>query len=442
MEHKFKQYISDKQLFNNKHAILVAVSGGIDSIVLLHLLHLTKIKRLGILHCNFQLRGKESDNDESFVLSLSKKYNLPFFVTRFHTKSFARLQNLSIQEAARVLRYRWFESIRKENNYDLIAVGHNKNDIAETFLFNLLRGTGTDGLTGIKPLSGKIVRPLLFASREEIKYFAREAQLLFREDSSNRSEKYARNFIRHRILPSLQKVNIQAIDHIVAAAKKIDDTNQIALETIRNFANKIVIHHHDKISVSVKLLLKQKQPIPFLYFILKDFGFNPKELPKILEALNYPGRQFHSSSHSLFTGRDFFYIYPKQNLVTKKSFRIETLKPEITEPINLAFSIIENTDNFVIKKNNRFASFDYDKIIFPLIIRKWKNGDSFYPLGMKKKKKLSDFFIDEKIPIPEKEAMWLLETDGAICWLIGKRIDDRFKVTPTTKRILQIEMTE
>ncbi|HIE15560.1 MAG TPA: tRNA lysidine(34) synthetase TilS [Bacteroidales bacterium] len=352
------------------------------------------------------------------------------------------MKNLSIQEAARVLRYRWFENIRKENNYDLIAVGHNKNDIAETFLFNLLRGTGTDGLTGIKPLSGKIVRPLLFASREEIKYFAREAQLLFREDSSNRSEKYARNFIRHRILPSLQKVNIQAIDHIVAAAKKIDDTNQIALETIRNFANKIVIHHHDKISVSVKLLLKQKQPIPFLYFILKDFGFNPKELPKILEALNYPGRQFHSSSHSLFTGRDFFYIYPKQNLVTKKSFRIETLKPEITEPINLAFSIIENTDNFVIKKNNRFASFDYDKIIFPLIIRKWKNGDSFYPLGMKKKKKLSDFFIDEKIPIPEKEAMWLLETDGAICWLIGKRIDDRFKVTPTTKRILQIEMTE
>lgn len=441
MKSGFNNYITTNQLFTKDNTILIAVSGGIDSVSLLHLISQSNIKKTGILHCNFHLRGNESDEDEKFVFELSKQYHLPFFVTHFDTKKFASEKNISIQEAARNLRYQWFEEIRKENNYDLIAVGHNKDDTVETFLFNLMRGTGTDGLSGIKSLTGKIVRPLLFASRNEITAFAKENHLAFREDSSNKSEKYSRNFIRHRIIPMMMKINPQVQEHIFATSQKINDINEIATETIRDFTSRIVIQQQGKVSVSTTLLLKQKYPLPFLHFILKEYGFNPKELPKILEALNQSGRQFYSATHTLLTDRDFFYLFPNQKPEITKSFKIKIMKPEISDPVKLKFTVIEKPEDFHIKKNKRFAFLDSDKISFPLIIRKWKSGDSFHPFGMNGEKKLSDYFVDNKFSLHEKQEIWLLETNKKICWIIGERIDNRFAITEATKNILQIEKT-
>ncbi len=439
---EFNKYSRFNRLFDDNSTILVAVSGGIDSVTLLHLLSRSKAGKLAIAHCNFRLRGKESDEDEKFVTTLAKQYNLPFFVTHFDTEEFAKTEKISIQEAARTLRYRWFEEIRQTNNFDWIAVGHNNDDVTETFLFNLVRGTGTAGLTGIKPKTGKIIRPLLFASRAEITTYAKENNLQYREDSSNRSDKYSRNFIRHKIIPLLKDINPQAAGHIFDTSQKINEINEIANATISEFTNRIVLRQGNKIAVSVALLLKQQYPLPFLYHIVKDYGFSPKELPKILEALSQPGRQFFSATHTLLTDRDFFYVYQTPHETVNNYFEIKSFTHELSEPVNLKFLIVEKTDDFRIKKNPRYAFLDYDKITFPLIIRKWQNGDSFNPFGMKGQKKLSDYFVDQKFSLLQKQEIWIMETAGKICWLIGERIDDRFAVTDKTKRILQIEKTE
>ncbi|MCD6366334.1 MAG: tRNA lysidine(34) synthetase TilS [Bacteroidales bacterium] len=439
---ELNKYSTLNQLFDNNSAILVAVSGGIDSVTLLHLLSRSKIKKLAIAHCNFHLRGEESDKDEKFVTTLAKQYNLPFFITRFETEEFAKIKRISIQEAARTLRYLWFEEIRQTNNFDWIAVGHNKDDVAETFLFNLVRGTGTTGLTGIKPKTGKIIRPLLFATRSEITVYGKQNNLQYREDSSNRSDKYSRNFIRHKIIPLLKDINPQATKHIFEATQKLNETNKIAGETIREFTNRIVLRQGNKISVSVTLLLKQQYPLPFLHHILEDYGFNPKELSKILTALSQPGRQFFSTTHTLLTDRDFFYVYRTPVETTEKNFEIKLFTPEITDPINLKFLVVEKTTDLQIKKNPRYAFLNYDKISFPLTIRKWQNGDSFHPFGMNGQKKLSDYFVDRKFSLLQKQEIWVMETGGKICWLIGEQIDNRFAVTNETKQILQIEKTE
>ena len=438
----FNRYIATNQLFTKDSSVLVAVSGGIDSVTLLSLLVQSHIKQLAIAHCNFQLRGKEADVDEEFVSELAQQYGLPFFVTRFNTEQYATEQKISIQEAARVLRYQWFEKIRKENGFDWVAVGHNKNDVAETFLFNLVRGTGPAGLSGIKPKTGHIIRPLLFATRQEITDYAHEHQLKYREDSSNRSEKYSRNFIRHKILPLLSDINPQALDHIFATTTKINETNDIANETIRNLTNRIVLKQNDKITVSIPLLLKQKHPLTFLHFLLKDYDFSAKELPKILKALTQPGRQFFSPTHTLLIDREFFYIFKTTPKDITDTYIINSFTHEITEPLSLKFMVVENTKDLEIKKYPRLAYLDFDKVSFPITIRRWQKGDSFQPFGMQGQKKLSDYFVDRKFSILQKQEMWLMETHQAICWLIGERIDHRFAVTNHTKRILQIEKTE
>ena len=321
-------------------------------------------------------------------------------------------------------------------------MGHNKDDVAETFLFNLVRGTGTAGLTGIKPKTGKIIRPLLFATRSEITAYGKQNDLQYREDSSNHSDKYSRNFIRHKIIPLLKDINPQAAEHIFEAAQKLNETNEIANDTIKEFTNRIVLRQSNKISVSVTLLLKQQYPLPFLHHILKDYGFSPKELPKRLTALSQPGRQFFSDTYTLLTDRDFFYVYRTPIETTESSFEIKSFIHELTNPINLKFLVVEKTEDLQIKKNPRYAFLDYDKIVFPLIIRKWKKGDAFHPFGMNGQKKLSDYFVDRKFSLLQKQEIWVMETGGKICWLIGERIDNQFAITNKTTRILQIEKAE
>ncbi len=438
----FDQYNITHSLFSKEDSIIVAVSGGIDSITLLHLLVKSQSKKLAIAHCNFQLRGKEADADEQFVCDLAQHYGLPFFVTHFNTKQYATEQKISIQEAARQLRYSWFEKIRKENDFDWVAIGHNKNDVAETFLFNLVRGTGPAGLSGIKANIGTIIRPLLFATRQEIADFAHKHQLKYREDSSNRSEKYSRNFIRHKVLPLLSEINPQALNHIFETTTKINEIDNIANETIRDLTNRIMLKQNDKIAVSIPLLLKQKYSLTILHFILKDYGFSSKELPKILNALTHPGHEFLSSTHTLVIDRNYFYIFKTTPKNKTDTYTIHSFTYEITEPLSLIFRVVENTKDLKIKKYPRLAYLDFDKVSFPLTIRRWQNGDSFFPFGMKKKKKLSDYFIDLKFSILQKQEMWIMETNKEICWLIGERIDHRFAVTDNTKRILKIEKTE
>lgn len=438
MENKIKKYVKANAFFSLSDSILVAVSGGIDSVTLLHLLAQLQIKKLAIVHCNFQLRGQESYKDQDFVETLAKQYRIPFYTTNFETKKIAREQKISIQEAARNLRYNWFEKIRKQNKFDYIAIAHNKNDVAETFIFNLLRGSGTKGLTGIKAKSDNIIRPLLFASRNEIVRYAKEANLRFREDSSNQSTKYSRNFIRHQIIPLLDKINSQSMEHIVQSSQKINDIHNLSEIYLSQFSKNHIIKKDNTAKIEIQPLLDSNHSKTILYSILKDYGINAKELDKIIASLHHSGKQFFTATHTILIDRTYILIYPTE----KNKFEpimINSIADKIVKPVHLQFNVFEN-EAIHFNPSPRFAYFDIDKLSFPLKIRNWEQGNFFYPFGLGKRKKISNFFTDIKLSVKDKSNVFLLESDNNICWIIGYRTDERFKVTNKTKTILQIEL--
>ena len=434
----FLRNCRDKQLFNPGQKVLLAVSGGIDSMVLLYLFEKSGFD-YGIVHCNFQLRGDESDGDEEFVKREVLIHGVPAFFQTFDTREYAQINGISIEMAARELRYDFFEKTRKEHNYDFIATAHHSDDLIETFFLNLSRKTGIKGLTGIKDKTGYIIRPLLFAGRNEIEAFAAENYIEFREDSTNSEVVYQRNFLRHKILPLFAELNPSFKKNVLASIENLRDAENVYTGYFDSEKTKAVTNATDSLIVDIDTLQQSAYPKLLLFEILTAYGFNSAVVDELFQSLESDsGKQFFSKTHRLVKDRDKLFVSPV-NEGENKIFYIETGDIELFQPFGINIEKLDAND-FKIRKERNFACLDNDKLQFPLLIRKWQQGDYFQPLGMTGFKKISDFFIDEKIPLHQKENIWLLCSGEKIVWIMGHRIDNRFKVTGKTKNILQIEV--
>jgi tRNA(Ile)-lysidine synthase len=438
---EFKKYLAEACCVSESNTYLVAVSGGIDSIVMAHLFKSAGFS-FGIIHCNFGLRGEESDGDQAFVSELARSMNVPFYTKEFHTRDYASEQGISIQMAARDLRYAWFIETADKHGYDLIATGHNKNDIVETMLLNFSRGTGFRGLMGIRARHNRIIRPLLFASRQNIEAFARACNLEWREDSSNQESKYSRNKIRHTIVPAFESINPAFVKNALETSSRIEHTGKLLDLLLEQVKRDVWIKLHDRIMINIGKLRNYPSVDILLFELLRDFGVSQLSGEMLINTLDATtGKQFHTRSHTITHDRDHLIITPNTSPdVGETLIREETVL--IDYPLRLFFSIFENNHDFIIPSRKNTAAFDADRISWPMVLRSWKSGDRFHPFGMKGSKKLSDFFVDIKLPLPDKKHVWILETGDEIAWVVNYRIDERFRVTDATSRILYIEYEE
>lgn len=437
---KFEKYYNEERLFSKTDKILLAVSGGRDSVAMVYLFYQAQLN-FGIAYCNFKLRGKESDKDEQYVCDLAKKLNVPFYTTSFHTKTYAKKNKQSTQMAARELRYTWFAEIKEKNNYQYIATAHHKNDVAETLLINLTKGTGLSGLHGIKSKAGDVIRPLLCFNRSEINGFVEENKLTFREDKSNAETKYVRNKIRHKVIPELEKINPSFVETIFTETQHFNELEQL-LEAKINEDKKLCwkVLKDGTIEIEIDKLLNLKPLRTYLYYFLKPYGFNEEDVVDVMNSLNkQSGKQFYSSTHQLIKDRATL-ILTEIKTNDKQEFIIEKMDDFNTLPFVLNVQLVPKEQLKTIKKDKKIAYLNAEKITFPLVVRKWKKGDKFKPFGMKGTKKISDFFIDEKFSLVEKENTWILASINNIIWLIGHRIDDDFKISEKTKTILQLSV--
>lgn len=439
MLNQFLENIREKKLFDTRQKILLAVSGGIDSMVMLHLFEKSGFD-YGIIHCNFQLRGAESDSDEEFVKTQVLIHGVPAFFKRFDTEEYAQINGISIEMAARELRYEYFEKIRLENDYDYIATAHHSDDLIETFFLNLTRKTGIKGLTGIKDKAGKIIRPMLFASRADIEKYASEQYIEFREDSTNSEVVYQRNFLRHKILPLFSSLNPSFKKNLLASIENLKDAEAVYSGFFDAEKQKVVENATDSQIINIEKLKQSSQPRLLLLEILSESDFNPSVVDEVFQSLDTEsGKQFFSQTHRLVKDRQKLFI-TKLAEPENRIFYIESDDVELFEPFDIKIEKLSGKD-FRIRKEHDIACLDLEKLEFPLLIRKWQEGDYFQPLGMSGFKKLSDFFIDEKIPVHQKENTWLLCSGEKIVWVMGMRIDNRFKISSATSKILKLEIS-
>ncbi len=432
---QFKRYIATQKLFLRKEKILLTVSGGVDSVVMSELFYQAGL-RFGIAHCNFQLRGDESNGDELFVKELAEKYEVPFYVNRFDTSTYASENGISIQMAARELRYNWFDELLNSEKYHHIATAHHQNDQIETFFINLIRGTGLAGLHGILPKQNNVIHPLLFTNRERIEIFAKENKLIFREDSSNSSVKYLRNAVRHNILPQFKLLSADFEKTMIENIEKIRDTEIVFSEMLELKRNEIVRKENDKVLINIAELQKLNPLKIYLYHFLNPFNFNSETVESLIVAISdISGKQFFSPTHRLLKDRENLIIIELKEEPSSCELKyIDAETQSITHPLTIDFRITGESEIIKINTDRNFAYLDFDKLKFPLNLRKWKQGDFFYPYGMQGKKKLSDFFTDQKFSIIEKENTWLLCSGEDIVWIVGWRIDDRYKLTGKTQK--------
>ena len=438
MLERFLDNITTKKLFEASQKVLLAVSGGIDSMVMLYLFEKSGFD-YGIVHCNFQLRRDESDRDEEFVKKQVLIHGVPSYFKKFDTEEYAQINGISIEMAARELRYEYFEKIRAEHQYDFIATAHHSDDLIETFFLNLSRKTGIKGLTGIKDKSGRIIRPMLFANRTDIEQFAAKNYIDFREDSTNSEVVYQRNFLRHRILPLFSALNPSFKKNILASIENLKDAETVYSGFFEIEKQKVVEIATDSKIIDIEKLIKSQHPKLLLLEILSEYNFNPIVVEEVFQSLfTESGKQFFSKTHRLVKDREKLFVSPieeKEN----KIYYIEADDIELFAPFDINIERRIGKD-FKIRKEQNIACLDFEKLEFPLLIRKWQQGDYFQPLGMTGFKKVSDFFIDEKIPVHEKENTWLLCSGNKIVWIIGQRIDNRFKITDKTGKVIKIEI--
>lgn len=439
----FQQYIKQHHLFNQKDKLLLALSGGVDSVVLCELCHQAGYN-FSIAHCNFKLRGVESDRDENFVKELAVKYNVEFYSKIFNTTEEVKNRKTSIEETARDLRYEWFNEIQHStfniqndvHQTSYILTAHHANDNIETVLMNFFRGTGIKGLRGILPKQQKIIRPLLFAKRIEIENFATENNLAFITDSTNAQNEYTRNYFRNDIIPAIQKIFPQAEENSLQNINRFIDVEVLYNQAITLHKNKLCLLKGNEVHIPVLKLAKAKPLQTIVYEIVKDFGFTALQTNDIVNLLQSDsGKYIQSSTHRIIRNRKWIIISPKN---TNEAVTI--LIEEGDKKISFENGKLELVLNSKLDiKNSKFdIQLDVSKITFPLLLRKWKEGDYFYPLGMKHKKKLSRFFIDNKLSLTQKENTWVLESNKKIIWVVGMRIDDRFKITANTKEVLEV----
>ncbi|HLN52941.1 MAG TPA: tRNA lysidine(34) synthetase TilS [Lentimicrobium sp.] len=444
MLEQFREYIEQHGLFTNQDTVLLAVSGGIDSMVMAELFHRSGYK-FAIAHCNFGLRGSESNQDEAFVASMAQTYKVKFFVKHFKTREYAGFNKISVQMAARTLRYEWFEELLANEGFYALATAHHLDDQIETFFINALRGTGISGLHGILPYRINIVHPMMFAFRRQIEEFASDEAISFREDSSNRTTKYVRNKIRHDLIPMLAEINHDFRKTLTATIDRIRDAELLIRNYISQISSQLITEEDDIIKVNI-IGLKQYEPVDlYLYELLQPYGFNRSVCIEIAESLDeISGKQFFSVTHRLIKDRNSL-IITETGAESAESIAeafIEESSEEITKPVHLRFSKLKNTPELKVPKTGNIALLDASRLKYPLKLRKWKEGDSFIPYGMNNTKKLSDFFIDNKFSIVEKENAWLLISGNSIAWLIGHRIANPFRISNDTSEILKIELLD
>ncbi len=440
MTERFKGYIDKQKLFLPTDGIIAAVSGGVDSVVMLDLFVKSGFKRVVVAHCNFNLRGEESDGDEAFVRKLAGKYGLEVYVKSFDTQDYAKDKGVSIQMAARELRYGWFEELRQELGFDYIAVAHNKDDVAETVILNLVRGTGLAGLGGIKSKNGKIVRPVLFLTREEILRYAAENNLAFREDSSNASVKYKRNFVRHKVLPLLKELNPAVVDtlfsHTALYRGLAGLLNELTAEKIKPYLSR----EAGADCIDKAVLGETDYPVELLFSFVEGFGFSYTDAGNMQEAKT--GAKFISPKGFVaYVGREKICV---EESSSDDDDRVYVWKSIDELPGDLPFDIkaeVISPQEVKFDKGGKTVYFDLEKIKFPLYFRKWQHGDYFYPLGMNGKKKLSDFLIDIKIDRVQKEKIYVLtDSSDNILWVVPYRINDKYKISKNTKNVIKINI--
>jgi len=439
MIEEFNKYIFLNNLIKQGDKILLAVSGGIDSMVMAHLF-LRRNHKEGIAHCNFSLRGQESDKDEELVRQFAADNNIPFYTIRFETKAYAKRNKLSIQMAARELRYNWFEEIRGKNGFDSVAVAHNLNDNIETLLINLIRGTGLAGMAGIKPLNNNIIRPMLFATRQEIQTYCDKNKIVFREDKSNADTKYTRNKIRHQVIPVIKEINPSVELTLNETAERFSGFNEIVSDYISQLKEKIGEEKEHIISFNISLLKNHLHNKAVIFELFKPYGVNNAKLNDLIRVIDgKTGGQIITDTHRIIKNRKEI-VVSEEAYMQETSYTISDINAFCIYPGISSARNVKITDTYEIPSDPHIACIDLQKISFPVLIRKWKPGDYFYPLGMKQKKKLSDYFIDNKYSRFDKETIFILESDGKIVWLIGDRIDDRFKITSSTKKGLLLKL--
>ena len=434
---QFQAYINRYNLLAESDKVILALSGGIDSMVLADLLLKAKVEFVAA-HCNFHLRGEESDGDEKFVRDYAERNGIQCFVKHFETEKYAAEQSISIEMAARDLRYAWFEELRQQLGYDKIAVAHHADDQAETFFINLLRGAGLNGLKGMKPQNGVIIRPLLWASREQIRKYAVENQILWREDHTNAESVYLRNTIRNQLLPAFDELHAEARQGLYKSLEHLAAENELYRELLQEKLGQIIEYNGDIQRIPYSAFLIQHSSFQLLFEWLRQYGFNTDQCHFIHEAVGTGiGNQYFSPTHCVVIGRDDLQL-SEINEKTDVEIQIQIGEEEILSPIHLRFSKMEKTADFIINKSSDVAQLDFDKLRFPLTLRHWRHGDRFCPLGMKGSKLLSDFFVDQKFTEYQKQNVWLLvSAEGDIFWVVGYRIDDRFKIVNDTKTVFQ-----
>lgn len=435
--HEFQQHWASKAFAQPNDTVLLAVSGGIDSMVMAQLFLSANIP-FAMAHCNFQLRGVEADKDEQLVTGWAKKNNIPFHHTRFKTQQKADEWKKGIQETARILRYEWLEYIREQNKYAAIVTAHHANDNAETLLMNLFRGTGMAGLHGIQEKNDKIIRPLLFAQRNDIEAYATANNVPFREDASNATDDYSRNAIRHNILPAAGELFPGVITNLNESIKRFAQAEVLYTAAIEQERKKLLEKRGRDFYIPVLKLLKRKPLETICYELLTPFGFVSKQVPQVLNLLHSePGHYISSATHRIIKDRNFLVITANEARVTDM-IQVEGVPCTVeTEHGHFHFSFEKKSVN--IPTGNDIACIDMRLLSFPLTLRKWRQGDYFYPFGMgMKKKKLAKFFIDQKLPIHEKERVWVLESQKRIAWVAGMRLDERFKIKNDTEQIVKI----
>ena len=416
-------FLQGKRLF-------LAVSGGVDSMVLLDLFHQLPYD-IAVLHCNFSLRNEESDGDEAFVKRYCEAKSIPLYIQKFDTSKFAEENKLSIQVAARKLRYDWFYNQLDEKNFDYILTAHHLDDNLETFLINLTRGTGLDGLTGIPAQNDKIIRPLLPFSRVEIELYCSDTNLQWREDSSNASDKYFRNKIRHSVVPVLKELNSNLLSSFQNTIESLNQSQSLVEDAANLVYEKVVQETDNQLKIDIKELLNYSNYKAFLYQWLKEYGFTAWDAIYDLVTAQ-SGKQVFSESYFLLKDREVLILAPRED----KDLEEYEIGYALETPINFSFCNVSDISN----PNSNCIFVDQDALQFPLTIRKWQEGDYFYPIGMQGKKKLSKYYKDEKYSLIDKLNQWVLCSNNQIVWVVGKRQDDRFKITENTINKLQIKL--
>ena len=435
----YTNHIHNQLPFLKEAQLLIAISGGLDSVVLTHLCHELKLD-IALAHCNFNLRGAESDGDEDFVLELADNLDLDVYIERFSTEEFAKDNKLSTQMAARDLRYNWFSELADSLHFDYILTAHHADDNLETFLINLSRGTGLSGLTGIPEINENIVRPLLSFSREELETYAKDHNLKWREDSSNASDTYLRNKLRHHVIPVLKETNANLIQNFQTTLEHLKDTTDIVEESLRAVAKRAIVDLDEhKMVLDTLPFKKANNPKAYLYEMFKDYGFTAwDDILDLLEAQS--GKQVFSEQYRLVKDRTHLILTHRNNGVinssSNASFMIEKAAINIQTP---AGTLSFDEAAAVVGHQSHVIFVDQSKLKFPLTLRQWEEGDVFHPLGMKGKKKLSKYFKDEKLSLIAKENVWLLISEEKIVWVLNRRADERFKVTDKTSTIVKIE---